>query len=94
MKKHFLFLLSTLVAESAVAQHDPGQGPADPKAPVPRTEYRSAFADYRPAVEEKLRPWRESNEAVKEAHGHAAHGAKPPEQEKPAAKSEEHGGDK
>ena len=94
MKKHLLFLLSALVTGSAIAQLDPGQNPADPKASVPRIEYRSAFADYRPAREEKITPWRESNESVKEAQGHAAHGAKPPEQEKPAAKREEHGGHK
>ena len=90
MKNCLLFLLCALVAAGAAAQSAARPDPTAPKAPVPRVEYRSAFEGYRPLREDKLAPWRESNDAVKDAgeHGHAA---KPPAQEKPAANSAGHG---
>ena len=37
---------------------------SDPKAGVPPVTYRSAFAGYRPNVEEKVGSWRDVNDSV------------------------------
>ncbi|MDX1376921.1 MAG: hypothetical protein R3357_15245 [Burkholderiales bacterium] len=44
--------------------------PADPKAPVPETKYRSAFDSYRPYEDTKLRSWREANDEARALGGH------------------------
>lgn len=59
-----LFIALALAAGAAVAGERPPE-PADPRVKVPPAGYRSAFEGYRPYAEEKLAPWRESNDAVK-----------------------------
>ena len=44
--------------------------PADPGASTPRTEYRSAFADYRAFRDEALANWKRLNDDVERAGGH------------------------
>jgi len=57
--------LAALAASVAVAQEARRPDPAEAKAKVPPPEYRSAFEGYRAYAEEKVAPWRESNDAVK-----------------------------
>lgn len=57
--------LVALAPGHAPAEEAARRDPADPRSPVPSTEYRSAFAGYQRFGEEKLAPWRDSNEAVK-----------------------------
>ena len=62
-----------LIASLAAAQGADRPDPLDPRASAPPLEYRSGFADYRPFAEQDLADWRESNEAVGAAGGHAGH---------------------
>ena len=41
-----------------------GPDPADARAAVPSNPYRSPFYDYRPLGDEKLLPWKASNDEV------------------------------
>lgn len=96
MHRRIVFALAALAAATSAAQEKARPDPTSPQAKVPPTEYRSAFEGYRPYADEKVRPWRQSNEAVKDEGSHAGHGAKPPA-EKPAPKPEAggaHGGHK
>ena len=101
MQRSIFIALAALAAGVAAAQEAQRPDPTDPRAKVPGVEYRSAFADYRPFSEEKVAPWRESNEAVKGSPGHEGHAAPPAEKAAPAAKprpaekpsaGEQHGG--
>jgi len=69
------FALAAVAAGSAAAQAAARPDPAAPEAKVPPSEYRSAFEGYRPFAEDKVAPWRESNDAVKDKPKPAA---KPP----------------
>ena len=51
--------------------------PADPKAGVPPSHYRSAFADYETYRDPQVANWRDVNEAVRSAGGHVGLAAKP-----------------
>ena len=77
----YLFSLALLVlplaasaaSPVAAAQSQPQPTPQEAQAPVPATTYRSAFAGYRPAVEDEATPdqaWRAVNEKVGKAGGH------------------------
>lgn len=70
MYKRIFGALAAAVTGAAVAQNAPQPNPADPKAPVPPVEYRSAFADYRPYHEPEIAPWRAVNEEVGRVGGH------------------------
>ena len=89
--------LAALAAGAAAAQQPPAADPADPRASAPPLEYRSAFAGYRRLGEEKVAPWRESNESVTPGGGRPEDGAAPkrPQNESaPPAKPDamQHGG--
>jgi Cu(I)/Ag(I) efflux system protein CusF len=81
MKKQFanrpLAMLAFLVGTSALTAfaQPPGRpDPADPAAPVPGVKNPSAFSDYQPYQEPKLRSWKEALEelaARAPAEGHA-----------------------
>ena len=62
-----------LFAGMAIAQGDGRSDPRHPQAKVPPVEFRSAFEGYRPFVEQDRRDWREANEEVGAAGGHAGH---------------------
>ena len=62
-----------LAAGAAAAQEARRPDPADSKAKAPPTEYRSAFTDYKPFAEQEPSGWREANEEVGAAGGHAGH---------------------
>jgi hypothetical protein len=70
--------------------------PAEPTAATPppeaaRTGYRSAFDGYQPFADSKLKPWKESNDAVVQAGGWRAYAKEaaapdtPPDAAPPAA---------
>jgi hypothetical protein len=65
MHRLIFIALAALAAGAVAAQETPRPQPTDPGAKVPAVEYRSAFSGYRALAEEKVAPWRESNEAVK-----------------------------
>lgn len=94
MKKLMLAAVTVLSAGAAQAQEIRRPDPTDAGEKVPPVEYGSAFADYRPYGDEKLVPWRESNEAVRRG-GHEGRAAQPAEAARPQAKpleGERHGG--
>jgi hypothetical protein len=66
----------------AAAQQPARSDPASQAAPVPAFKYDSAFAGYRGFREEPLAPWRDANDEVARAGGHAgifrSHGMQTP----------------
>src|SRR5215208_3552904 len=95
MHRSIVILLSAFAAGTALAEVTRPPDPTDPRAKVPRVEYRSAFSDYRPFAEDKLASWRESNEAVKNGGEHTGHGSQAPSKPKPVTKppsGAQHGG--
>jgi hypothetical protein len=62
-----------LLAGAAVAQSDGRANPLDPQAKVPPVQFPSALKGYRPFVEQEGRDWRQANEQVGAAGGHAGH---------------------
>ena len=101
MHRSIFIALAALAAGTVAAEEARLPDPTDPRAKVPGVEYRSAFESYRPFAEEKLTPWRQSNEAVKGDAGHGAPAAmesgtpKQADTPKPVAKpsgAPEHGG--
>ena len=67
-------MLALLALFAGVAAFAGGEGKTDPRAPdakVPPVTYRSVFEDYRPYREQELAPWRQVNEEVARAGGHA-----------------------
>jgi hypothetical protein len=86
MQKSVVFALAAMVAGAAAAQGDARRDPASPQAKVPPVTYRSAFEGYRPLADEKMAPWRQSNEAVKSNGGHAGHAPDASAPSKPAAR--------
>lgn len=65
MIRRICIALAALAASTAGAEEKPRPDPADAKVKVPAPEYRSAFEGYRPHAEQKVAPWRDSNDAVK-----------------------------
>jgi hypothetical protein len=75
MQRSMFSVLAALAAGAAAAQGDGRPNPLDAQAKVPAVEYRSAFEGYRPFAEQEPRDWRNANEEVRTAGGHA--GPKP-----------------
>lgn len=71
MRIFALAVPALLLAGATAAQDAVRSNPLDPLAKVPSLEFRSAFEDYRPFVEGKRRDWREANDEVRAAGGHA-----------------------
>lgn len=65
MHRPVFIALAALAAGVVAAQEARRPDPVEPKAKVPPAGYRSAFEGYRPYADEKVAPWRESNDAVK-----------------------------
>jgi len=76
MQKIFAVVPALVLAGCAATQNEPRPDPLDSGANVPPVEFRSAFADYRPFAEQEMQDWRQANEAVREAGGHAGHGGR------------------
>jgi hypothetical protein len=96
-----LFVAAWSIAAAALAQGEARRSPADPQAPVPAVQYRSAFDGYQPFHEPALADWRRANEEMKRLGGHPGHApqAKPPAapaggQEPQSAAPGGHGGHK
>jgi hypothetical protein len=87
------FALAVLIAPAfpALGQSNRSSpGPQDPVADVPRTEYRSAFAQYRRYVQQPPAVWRDSNETVNRIGGwraYAREATETPSSNTPAASS-------
>jgi hypothetical protein len=67
--RFFMLWTLSIAAGAPLAWAQPaGNGskadPQDAKAPVPRVMYQSSLADYRAFSDEKLMPWKESNDNV------------------------------
>lgn len=61
---------------ASAAQPDPFDG----NVPLPAWTYQSPFDGYRPLADEKLQPWRESNELARRLGGWSAYaGGKTPD---------------
>ena len=73
MTKRLLFLLSAAIAGTGCAQRVAGPGPTMPAGKAPALEYLSAFEGYQAFTDDKLVPWREANETVKEGADHRGH---------------------
>ena len=73
MRTIFAAVPAVLFAGLAIAQSDGRPDPRDPKANVPPVGFRSALEAYRPYADADLRDWRNSNEEVGAARGHAGH---------------------
>lgn len=85
-----LAALAALTPPAAAQQSRPD--PADPVAAVPLVRYESAFAGYAPYREQNIAPWRDVNDEVARAGGHAgifrgpgAHAPGGPAEKPPAA---------
>lgn len=86
MHRSIFIALAALAAGTVIADEPRRADPTDPQAKVPGVEYRSAFADYRALSDDKVSPWRESNETVKGSDEHKGDAARGPAQPKPEAK--------
>jgi len=73
MKKYLLLLLPAAIAGTGCAQSAAGPDLAVPAAKAPALEYRSAFEGYQAFTDDKLVPWRDANDAVKEGGDHGGH---------------------
>jgi hypothetical protein len=63
------WIVIALAARAAGASAEERPDPAQPDAKVPALEYRSAFEGFRAYGEQKVAPWRESNQGVEEEKG-------------------------
>lgn len=70
MKHAHWLLLAAFAAGNAVGKDQKRPDPADPRASVPSTTYRSAFEGYRSLEEAKPVPWRDANDAAARIGGH------------------------
>lgn len=77
MYKLIVVALALVGSIAAHAQTDGRPDPTEPNAAVPPAQYRSAFTDYRAHKEPEVANWRDLNEAVGAAGGHAGLTAKP-----------------
>jgi hypothetical protein len=81
----WLALFATTTCAAAMAQQAPPPGASPATAPAP---YRSAFEGYQRFAEEKLAPWKESNDTVGKVGGWRAYAREASEgTAKPAAPS-------
>jgi hypothetical protein len=69
MKKRLLFLLAAAAADAGCAQAPAVPQADQPALKAPPLEYRSAFEGYQGFSDDKLLPWRDANDAVKDG-GH------------------------
>ena len=64
-------LLLALASPAAAQLKSVRPDPADPAAPVPPVKHESPFAGYAPYREQDVAPWRDVNDEVARAGGHA-----------------------
>lgn len=83
MHRTTLFALAACFVGSAAAQSAARPDVTDPKAPVPASQYESAFRGYRTYVDPEIAGWRAVNDEVGRLNGHVGHVPAPP---KPGAK--------
>lgn len=77
MIKLLLLLVPAIFAGAGCGSRPTASDSTMPSGRTAPLEYRSAFAGYRPFRDEPIAPWRDANEAVKEAvepaHRHGGH---------------------
>jgi hypothetical protein len=73
MTIRLLLLLSTAIAGAGCAQSAAGPDPTMKAGKAPPLEYRSVFEGYQAFTDDKLVPWRDANETVKEGADHRGH---------------------
>ena len=91
MKLFLAVAVLAALAGPAAAQQQARPDPTNPKAPVPALKYDPAFSGYRPFREEPLARWRDTNDEVARAGGHAGifrESDQPQDAAKPAPKPE------
>lgn len=71
MKPYIAFAALMALAPPLAAQHVLKPDPLDPAAAVPPVKYESAFTRYAPFREQSVAPWRDVNDEVARAGGHA-----------------------
>ena len=90
MYRRFLAVWTLSIAAAAPlawAQPAPDGAKADPqdaKASVPQLSYRSSLADYRVLSDEKVKPWKETNDKVGRIGGWRAYAKEAQQPEAPA----------
>ena len=65
----FTIITLTISVATAVAQSSKLPNPADPSAAAPAVKHESAFSDYQPFREQKIRSWKEVNQEVADNPG-------------------------
>ena len=65
----------TINAATVMAQSSKLPNPADPGAAAPTLKYESAFSDYQPFRDEKIRSWKEVNQEVADNPGMGSMGS-------------------
>lgn len=92
----FAVLLGTAALQfAASAQSLPATGSADPANPgasVPPLDYRSALGRDRPARNEAIRPWKETNDTVEKIGGWQVYLKEGRQPDKPAGQLPKPGG--
>ena len=73
MIKRLLLLLSALASGAGCAQNTARLDSMLAIGKAPPLEYRSAFEGYQAFTDDKLLPWRDANEAVKDGAEHRGH---------------------
>jgi hypothetical protein len=69
--KPYIALAAFAALTTPAAAQQPRPDPADPAASVSPVKYESAFAGYAPYREQHVAPWRDVNDEVARAGGHA-----------------------
>ncbi len=71
----FAIITLTISVATAVAQSSKLPNPADPGAAAPAVKHESAFSDYQPFREQKIRSWKEVNQEVADNPGMGSMGS-------------------
>ena len=73
MQRTLFSVPALLLAGAAVAQSADRPSALDPRAKTPPLQFPSVFDGYRPFAQRELRDWRQANDEVRDAGGHAGH---------------------
>lgn len=73
MTRAIILAISALALAGCAGSRPQAPDPRQPQSSVTPLEYRSAFDGYRPFADRDLANWRQANEEVGTAGGHAGH---------------------
>ena len=71
----WLAITLTIAATTAAGQSSKLPNPADPRTESPAAKHESAFSDYQPFREQKIRSWKEANQEVADNPGMGSMGS-------------------